>query len=389
MPGKPRVVVAAGGTAGHVVPAMAVADELRASGAEVTFLGTRERIEAELVPAAGYEIDFVKVRGIDRRNPLRAARGRASRRWARSAPRARVLRRRGADVVMGGGGFVAGPAGLAALLTADAAGPDRGRQPPRPRQPPAGRAGAAGLPRLPDRGPRGRPLPGHRAAGAGGGARRPTAARPARASGSPPRRRCLLVVGGSQGARSINFAAVEAFAERDGRDFHVLHLAGSRDYRGAASSGSPRRPHARALHAARLRAGPRRRASPPADLVLGRSGGSIFEVTAAGRPAILVPYPHATADHQSANAAWMERAGAATVIADAELSAGAACAAEVGAAARRPGAAGGDGRRRARRWPSPTRPAASPTRSWAAAPMSERRDWAAAGCTSSASAAPG
>ena len=69
----PRVVVAAGGTAGHVVPAIAVAAELRASGAEVSFLGTRERIEAELVPAAGYEIDFIKVRGIDRRNPLRAA----------------------------------------------------------------------------------------------------------------------------------------------------------------------------------------------------------------------------------------------------------------------------------------------------------------------------
>ncbi|HET7574380.1 MAG TPA: glycosyltransferase, partial [Solirubrobacterales bacterium] len=52
---------------------MAVADELRASGAEVTFLGTADKMEAELVPAAGYEIDFVKVRGIDRRNPLRAA----------------------------------------------------------------------------------------------------------------------------------------------------------------------------------------------------------------------------------------------------------------------------------------------------------------------------
>ena len=52
---------------------MAVAAELRASGAEVSFLGTRERIEAELVPAAGYEIDFLRVRGIDRRNPLRAA----------------------------------------------------------------------------------------------------------------------------------------------------------------------------------------------------------------------------------------------------------------------------------------------------------------------------
>ena len=73
MPEAVRVVVAAGGTAGHVVPAMAVADELRASGAEVSFLGTRERIEADLVPAAGYKIDFVKVRGIDRGSRVRAA----------------------------------------------------------------------------------------------------------------------------------------------------------------------------------------------------------------------------------------------------------------------------------------------------------------------------
>jgi len=95
---------------------MAVADELRASGAEVSFLGTRERIEAELVPAAGYEINFVKVRGIDRRNPLRAARAGAEALAAVGAAR-KVLRRRGADVVLGGGGFVAGPAGLAATLT--------------------------------------------------------------------------------------------------------------------------------------------------------------------------------------------------------------------------------------------------------------------------------
>src|SRR5215475_12416689 len=74
VPEEPKVVVAAGGTAGHVVPAMAVAEELRASGAAVSWLGTRERIEAELVPAAGFEIDFLRVRGIDRRNPLRAAR---------------------------------------------------------------------------------------------------------------------------------------------------------------------------------------------------------------------------------------------------------------------------------------------------------------------------
>ena len=126
------------------------------------------------------------------------------------------------------------------------------------------------------------------------------------------------MVGGSQGARSVNFAAVEAFAERDGRDFQVLHLSGRRDHEELE---------------ARLAAAPNRDGYTligydpdglgdflaAADLVLGRSGGSIFEFTAAGRPAILVPYPYATADHQSANAAWMERGGAATVVADAEL----------------------------------------------------------------------
>ena len=55
------------------MPAIAVADALRAEGAQVSFLGTRERAEAELVPAAGYEIDFLRVSGLDRRNPLRAA----------------------------------------------------------------------------------------------------------------------------------------------------------------------------------------------------------------------------------------------------------------------------------------------------------------------------
>jgi UDP-N-acetylglucosamine--N-acetylmuramyl-(pentapeptide) pyrophosphoryl-undecaprenol N-acetylglucosamine transferase len=126
-----------------------------------------------------------------------------------------------------------------------------------------------------------------------------------------------LVVGGSQGARSVNFAAIEALAERSGRDFDVLHIAGSRDY-----------PELKARlwaasHAARytlLEYEPNLGdALAAADLVLGRSGGSIFEVVAAGRPAILVPYPFATADHQSANAEWMRAGGAASVIADAEL----------------------------------------------------------------------
>jgi UDP-N-acetylglucosamine--N-acetylmuramyl-(pentapeptide) pyrophosphoryl-undecaprenol N-acetylglucosamine transferase len=295
---------------------MAVAAELRASGAEVSFLGTRERIEAELVPAAGYEIDFVKVRGIDRKNPLRAARAGFEALAAVAAAR-KLLGERGADVVLGGGGFVAGPAGLAAALSgtplllteADShLGLANRLLARRARRiclafPIEGREGERYL-------VTGRPVPREILEADRAASRR--------RFGIPPDAPCLFVVGGSQGARSVNFAAVEAFAERDGRDFQVLHLSGRRDHEELE----------RRLAAAPNRDGYTLIGYDPAglgdflaaaDLVLGRSGGSIFELTAAGRPAILVPYPHATGDHQSANAAWMERAGAATVLSDSEL----------------------------------------------------------------------
>ena len=96
------------------MPAIAVADALRAEDAEVSFLGTRERAEADLVPAAGYEIDFLRVSGLDRRNPLKAAA--AIWRAARAVGAARrLLGARRADVMLGAGGYVAGPAGLAAV----------------------------------------------------------------------------------------------------------------------------------------------------------------------------------------------------------------------------------------------------------------------------------
>lgn len=300
------------------MPALAVADQLRASGAEVSFLGTPARAEAELVPAAGYEIDFIKVRGIDRRNPLKAARAAGEAAVAVGAA-ARALRRRRADAVLGGGGFVAGPAGLAAALTgrplvlteADShLGLANRLLAGRARRvclafPIAGREGERYL-------VTGRPVP--------PAVLSADRERARRRFGIDPAARCLLVVGGSQGARSINFAALEAFAERgEGREFHVLHLSGRRDYE------ELRR---------RLAAAPRRDrytlldfepglgdALAACDLVLGRSGGSVFEFTAAGRPAILVPYPHATADHQAANAAWVAEQGAATVIRDEELDA--------------------------------------------------------------------
>jgi UDP-N-acetylglucosamine--N-acetylmuramyl-(pentapeptide) pyrophosphoryl-undecaprenol N-acetylglucosamine transferase len=296
---------------------MAVADELRASGAEVSFLGTRERIEAELVPAAGYEIDFVKVRGIDRRNLLRAARAGAEALAAVGAAR-NVLRRREADVVVGGGGFVAGPAGLAATLTrtplvlteADShLGLANRLLARRARRvclafPIAGREGDRYL-------VTGRPVPKAVLEGDRDAARR--------RFGIAANARCLLAFGGSQGARSINLAAFEAFAEREGRDFDVVHIAGARDFpelepRLAVAVNA----EGYTLLAYEPNLGD---ALAAADLVLARSGGSIFEVVAVGRPAILVPFPFATGDHQSANAEWMRAAGAASVITDAELSA--------------------------------------------------------------------
>jgi UDP-N-acetylglucosamine--N-acetylmuramyl-(pentapeptide) pyrophosphoryl-undecaprenol N-acetylglucosamine transferase len=294
---------------------MAVAAELRASGAEVSFLGARGRIEAELVPDAGYEIEYLRVRGLDRGNPLRAA-GAALEAGAAVIAALRAIRRRRADVVMGGGGFVAGPAGMAALLNrtplvlteADSHLGLANRLLAR-----GARRVCLSLPIASREGERypvtGRPVPAAVLAADRGRARE--------RFGVAPEARCLLVMGGSQGARSINECAVEAFAERGGRDFDVVHVAGRRDFEALED---------------RLAAAPHRDrytllAYEPdlgdclaaCDLVLGRAGGSIFELTAAGRPAILVPYPHAAAGHQGSNAAWMAKAGAAIAVPDEEL----------------------------------------------------------------------
>ena len=299
------------------MPAVAVADELRDRGAQVTFLGARGRVEADLVPGAGYEVDLLDLAGIDRKNPLKAAR--AAFQAAAATPKERsLLKAREADVVMGGGGFVAGPAGVAArtmklpLVLTEA---DR-------------HLGLANrlLARRADRvclafaidgldGDQymvtGRPV--NRAVlNADRGSAR-------QRFGIDAERNVLLVMGGSLGARTINFAAVEAFAEREGRDFDVIHVSGRRDYGelrkrldAAANQGGYTLIEYESDLGDTLAA---------CDLVLGRSGGSIFELTATGRPGVLIPYPYATADHQTANASWMADAGAARVVAAADLAA--------------------------------------------------------------------
>lgn len=273
-----------------------------------------------MIPAAGYEIDFLRVSGLDRGNPLKAAA--AAVQAAAAVPAARrLLGSRGAEVVMGGGGYVAGPAGLAAvnlgmplvLTEADSHLGLANRMLAR-----WARRVCLAFP-IPGREQEpylvtGRPVPRQILEADPRGARRHF--------GIPADDRCIAVVGGSLGALSLNEAAFAAFGgERGGADHAgspwVIHIAGRREFtelkrRWALAGGSERyllleyEPSLGDVLAA-------------CDLVVARAGGSVMEIAAAGRPAILVPYPHATADHQTTNARWMESGGAAIVIPDSEL----------------------------------------------------------------------
>jgi UDP-N-acetylglucosamine--N-acetylmuramyl-(pentapeptide) pyrophosphoryl-undecaprenol N-acetylglucosamine transferase len=304
----PTIVIAAGGTAGHVVPALAVADALRAEGAHVVFVGG-ERAERRMVPEAGYELRPIAVEGLSRSNPLKAARAALKAAAAVGAAR-RILRDVRPDAVLGAGGYVAGPVGLAAvarrvpivLAEADSHLGLTNRLLARWARrvclafPIGGRDGERYL-------VTGRPVPPPATDRAAARARFGLAADDT----------CVLVFGGSLGARTINEAAVTALA---GADFRVLHACGSRDYAALRARLGPDPP---ANYDLREFITPFGEALLASDLCVARAGGSIFEIAAHGRPAILVPYPYASADHQSSNARWMAQAGAAVVVADADL----------------------------------------------------------------------
>lgn len=283
----------------------------------MSFLGARGRIEADLVPAAGYEVDLLDLAGIDRKNPIKAAR--AALKAAAAIPRARKsIKAREADAVVGGGGFVAGPAGVAARrLKLPLVLTEADRHLGLANRLLAKRAArvclAFEIDGMDDANVRvtGRPV--------GRAVLEADRAKARERFGIAADARCLLVMGGSQGARTVNFAAIEALAERPGRDFDVIHVSGSRDYAAIRQR----------LDAASHPAGYTLLEYEPnmgdgiaaSDLALARSGASVFELAALGRAAVLVPYPYATADHQTANASWMAEAGAAVVVPDAELDA--------------------------------------------------------------------
>jgi UDP-N-acetylglucosamine--N-acetylmuramyl-(pentapeptide) pyrophosphoryl-undecaprenol N-acetylglucosamine transferase len=287
------------------VPALAVADALRAEGAEVVFVGG-QRAEAQLVPAAGYDFKPLVVKPLPRGGRRVSASARAAVTDAGALTRAlALLGEVKAAAVLGAGGYVAGPTGMAAvlrrtplvLMEADShLGVTNRLLAPFARRiclafPIEGRNGARYR-------VYGRPVPVP--------ATDREAARARFAIGQDEK--CVLVFGGSQGARSINRAAIEAFR---GAHFRVLHAAGERN----VSELEPPGPH----YDVRAYISDFSEALLASDVVVARAGGSVFEIAAQGRPAVLVPYPYATADHQMRNARFMADAGAAVVIPDSEL----------------------------------------------------------------------
>jgi UDP-N-acetylglucosamine--N-acetylmuramyl-(pentapeptide) pyrophosphoryl-undecaprenol N-acetylglucosamine transferase len=314
-----KVLVAGGGTAGHVFPALALARALGSDGHEVRFAGTATGQEARLVRDAGFELETVDARPLERTLSLRALAGPMS--ALRSVKACRPLAE-WADVVVGMGGYVIVPVALAAL---------RSR----------------------------RPIVLHEQNAVPGLANR-TFARPARAvalafaearralprrartvvTGNPVReeilavaterdrlakgarseldlsesKRTVVVFGGSQGALHVNRAAVEAVAMIQRDDVQVLLLTG-RAHADAVRSALPAsgRVAVRALgFLERMEL-----AYAIADVVVARAGATtVAEVAVCGLPSLLIPYPYATGRHQEANARALQRAGAATVLLD-------------------------------------------------------------------------
>jgi UDP-N-acetylglucosamine--N-acetylmuramyl-(pentapeptide) pyrophosphoryl-undecaprenol N-acetylglucosamine transferase len=306
-------LLAAGGTGGHLQPALAVAAEARARGASVVVVTTPSQVERV---AAEYRTFALELKGFSRglapRDHLTTLRLLAA-----AAPRVRrILKEVRPDVAIGGGGFASGPVvALAALrgipglaLEADAhlgvanrllrpfvrriclSFPIAGLEPPKYVL-------------------TGRPLgPAQLAA---------TAAEGREAFTLRADLPVVLAFGGSQGAQSINRACIDAFGGRE-QGFQLVHVCGPHNQdavRAALEAKGERFERYRLVpYTDRLAA-----AMAAADLVVARSGGSVAELAALGKPAILIPYPYATADHQRKNARWMVDGGAALLVDDAEL----------------------------------------------------------------------
>jgi undecaprenyldiphospho-muramoylpentapeptide beta-N-acetylglucosaminyltransferase len=319
----PWATIAGGGTAGHVIPGLAIARALVERDHPkwtIHYVGSARGIERELVPAAGFPLVLLPGRGIQRR--LTLANVAAVVGLVRAAVRAfSLIARRRPRVVVALGGYASVPvAAAAALLRVPVVVAEQNAVPGAANRLVArfAKAAAVSFP--------GTPLP--RAVVTGNPVRdeilavdRARDRDAARAQlGIEPDRKVVLVFGGSLGALRINRATVDAVGRwRDRTDLTVRHVVGDRDWALIQAE-------AAGLGDGVVQYQPVRyehdmpRAMAAADLAVGRSGSSTcFELAAVGLPAILVPSPNVTGDHQTANARQVAAAGGAVVVADAEL----------------------------------------------------------------------
>ena len=318
-----NVVIAGGGTAGHVFPAIALAQELAQAGHEATFLGTAQGLEARLVPEAGFP--FVAIEALPLARRASAATLRAPVVALRSVRGCRP-HVRSADVVVGMGGYVSVPPILAARRDGRPVVLHEQNAVPGLANRVLARAARIVALSFGDAAPR---VPGRaRTVVTGNPVRARILEVPARrdalraealdALDLEAGRTTVLVFGGSQGALHLNRTVVGALrhlAHR--RDLQLLVLTGARHHpvvREAAARPMDLRVRALAfLDRMEL-------AYAVADAVVARAGAtSIAEITVCGLASILIPYPHATANHQQANAREVQRAGAAEILHDADL----------------------------------------------------------------------
>lgn len=305
-----RVIIAGGGTGGHVIPALAIAQELHSRyNAELLFIGTARGIETRLVPAAGFQLKLITVGALNRVDL--ATRVKTLFDLPRAiAQSARLITEFRPDVIIGVGGYASGPAmivasfmnvpmmafepnvipGIANRLVA-----------------PMVRAAAVHFPAT--------QRYFRNAVVTGVPVRREFFHVPERSAGGPA---TLLVFGGSQGAHAINVAIMESLPAlaKAVPSFHLIHQTGEKDYEQAQAAAKNAGISADVSRFIDDMPG----AFARADLLLCRSGAStVAEITAAGKPAIFVPLPTAADDHQRHNAETLADANAALLLPQTEL----------------------------------------------------------------------
>ncbi|MEM6512432.1 MAG: undecaprenyldiphospho-muramoylpentapeptide beta-N-acetylglucosaminyltransferase [Pseudomonadota bacterium] len=307
------VLIMAGGTGGHVYPALAVAESLRAKSQDVVWLGTHRGIEARVVPAAGIDVEWIAIKGLRRNGVLALLAAPLQVGWALLQSLA-VMRRRRPSAVLGMGGFVSGPGGVAAWLTRRPLLVHEQNAVPGLTNRLLARLARVVL----------QAFPGSFSAHA------ETVGNPVRvsiAAVAPPSERFadrqgpirLLVLGGSQGALSLNRTVPEALAELPPEQRPMVrHQCGERTADIARAAYTRNAVDAEIVTFIEDMAD----AYAWADFVICRSGAlTVAELCAAGCAAVLVPYPAAVDDHQTANAKPMQEAGAGVIVQESELTA--------------------------------------------------------------------